>query len=114
MWPVGIAIKLMSLTKCIVDFGREVSRSNCGALRPGMICFDRERNGDGQFAPETEGTGLDPVSATKVYGAPAARAKPGINGRNVAAGLGAAAAAALLTRRLRTRPAFNTQNSVNV
>jgi hypothetical protein len=39
-----------------------------GALVPGMISFDRVRNQDGEFAPETSGGGVDPNTMAAAYG----------------------------------------------
>jgi hypothetical protein len=70
------------------------------AKRLDPVKFSRERNADGEFAPDVP-AGPDPASMAKAYGAPAARrAKLGV-GRAVLAGAGALASAALLTRRLK-------------
>ncbi len=37
-----------------------------------VLAFDRTRNSDGEFAPQTEG-GPDPNAMARVYGAPEAR-----------------------------------------
>jgi len=105
----------MELAGRIIDFGKRLDsgeqrsgvrsqKSELGALQRGMICLERARNGEGQYAPESGEGGLEPASATKVYGPPAARVKraqPG--GRALLAGAGALTAAGLLTRRLRMR-----------
>jgi hypothetical protein len=72
-----------------------------GSLRQRIIAFARARNGDGEFAPQTEDA-PDPNAMARAYGAPAGRIVAAPGKKAVAAGaLGATAAAVLLTRKLR-------------
>ena len=76
------------------------------ALRPGMIAFSRDRNQDGEFAPQSAGT-PDPKAMAAAYG-PGVIAggftKGAIEGAGaVAGGGGAALLARLAWRRLRRR-----------
>ena len=69
-----------------------------GALRPGMITFDRPRNGDGEFAPESDG-GVDSATMQAAYGPP----QPVVKKGSTASGRGGTDAAAHLAQRLRAR-----------
>lgn len=69
---------------------------NFAELQPGMINFNRVRNGDGEFAPQSVEGGPDPATMTAAYGHPADRAK-------IAVAFGGGAGAALLGMRLRSR-----------
>lgn len=65
------------------------------------VAFSRERNSDGEFAPQAE-DGPDPNAMARAYGPPETR-KEGSKLGMVASGAGALTAAALLARKLRGR-----------
>ncbi len=87
--------------------GRD-NASTFGGLEPGMIAFDRTRDGMGQFAPQTE-AGADPGTMQAAYGGGNLQAPTestsglGKKVGAVAATGGTMAAALLLARKLRGR-----------
>lgn len=71
-------------------------------LTPGMISFDRARNGDGEFSPGGGEGGAGPAEMIKAYGPPQGMTSGG-KAAAVAGGVGSAGAAALLLKSLRKR-----------